>query len=120
MGRAGWHLARYADDFIIATRDEQSAMAALEAAARELGKLKLRLNTAKTSVKRFDQGVEWLGYGFHPHLLAAAPAPSDDRASLAEWRRQAKDAVIRVAEQAAPAAAQLGESAKRRVNLGLA
>jgi retron-type reverse transcriptase len=120
MGRAGWHLARYADDFIIATRDEQSAMAALETAACELGKLKLRLNTAKTSVKRFDQGVEWLGYSFHPHLLAAAPAPPDDRASLAEWRRQAKDAVIRVAEQAAPAAARFGEGAKQKVNAGLA
>lgn len=62
LERHGLHLARYADDFVIAARDEQSAHQALELAARELQRLKLNLHPAKTWVRRFDQEIEWLGY----------------------------------------------------------
>lgn len=108
----GLHLARYADDFVIAARDEQSAHAALELAARELQRLKLNLHPAKTWIRRFDQNIEWLGYRFHPHLVAAAPAPEQDGMPLAAWWREAKDAIRQAPAQIAPAAARLGERAR--------
>ncbi|MCI0392604.1 MAG: reverse transcriptase/maturase family protein [Acidobacteria bacterium] len=120
MMRAGLHLARYADDWIICCRDEQSAHAALELAARELHRLKLQLNPEKTRITRFDQGLEFLGYRFHPHLIAAAPAPEDERASVADWWRSASGKLRQTPSQIRPAAAQMTERAKVRTQEGLA
>lgn len=112
LQRHGAHLARYADDFVIAARDEPSAHAALELAARELQRLRLTLHPAKTWIRRFDQNIEWLGYRFHPHLVAAAPAPEDERLPLATWWRGAKDAIRQAPAHITPAASRLGERAK--------
>ncbi len=112
LQRHGAHLARYADDFVIAARDEPSAHAALELAARELQRLGLTLHPAKTWIRRFDQNIEWLGYRFHPHLVAAAPAPEDERLPLAAWWREAKDAIRQAPAHITPAATRLGERAK--------
>jgi hypothetical protein len=120
MMRAGLHLVRYADDWIICCRDEQSAHAAMELAARELHRLKLRLNPEKTRVTRFDQDLEFLGYRFHPHLIAAAPAPEDERAPIADWWRNASGKLRQTPSQIRPAAAQMAESAKTRTREGLA
>jgi RNA-directed DNA polymerase len=116
MARAGFHLVRYADDFVITTRDERSAHAALELAARELHKLKLQLHPQKTRVTRFDQGLDFLGYRFHPHLIAAAPAPEDDRLPLREWWRQSTEVIKKVPAQIAPAAADFSRRAKERIS----
>lgn len=112
LQRHGLHLARYADDFVIAARDEQSAHQALELAARELQRLRLTLHPAKTWIRRFDQNIEWLGYRFHPHLVAAAPAPPDENLPLAAWWREAKDAIRQAPAQIAPAATKIGDRAK--------
>ncbi len=120
MMRAGLHLVRYADDWIICCRDEQSAHAAMELAARELHRLKLRLNPEKTRVTRFDQDLEFLGYRFHPHLIAAAPAPEDERTPLADWWRSASGKLRQTPSQIRPTAAQMAERAKTRTREGLA
>lgn len=57
-------LIRYADDFIIFTKDEESAYSLLEFAENSLGEIKLGLNKAKTSVKHISQGFNFLGYNF--------------------------------------------------------
>lgn len=116
LQRQGLHLARYADDFVIAARDEPSAHAALELAARELQRLRLNLHPAKTWIRRFDQDIEWLGYRFHPHLIAAAPAPAEEGLPLAAWWREAKGAIRQVPAQMAPAAARLGDRAKTELS----
>ena len=120
MMRAGLHLARYADDWIICCRDEQSAHAALESAARELHRLKLRLNSEKTRITRFDQGLEFLGYRFHPHLIAASPVPESERASDADWRHSASVRLRRTPSQIGTVAAQAPERAKARTQEGMA
>jgi retron-type reverse transcriptase len=120
MMKAGLHLVRYADDWVICCRDEQSAHAAMELAARELHKLKLQLHPEKTRITRFDQSPEFLGYRFHPHLIAAAPAPEDERAPLAAWWRTATGKLKQAPAQAGPAAAQAAGIAKARAREGIA
>ena len=120
----GVRLARYADDFVLAVPDERSAHAALELAARELHKLRLKLNPAKTRIQCFSAGeVVWLGYRFHPQLIAAAPAPVDESLSFAAWWQAARQSVLeapaKVAAQVTPKATQLGEQVKARVSAGL-
>jgi len=119
MMKAGLHLARYADNWIICCRDEQSAHAALEFAARELHRLKLQLNPEKTRITRFDQGMEFLGYRFHPHLIAAAPAPEDERASVADWRHSASVRLRQMPSQLRPVTASMTERARARTQEGL-
>ncbi|MGH9845968.1 MAG: reverse transcriptase domain-containing protein, partial [Blastocatellia bacterium] len=120
MMRAGLRLVRYADDWIICCRDEQSAHAAMELAARELHRLKLRLNPEKTRVTRFDQDLEFLGYRFHPHLIAAAPAPEDERTPLADWWRNAAGKLRQGPAQIRPAASDAAGRAKARTREGWA
>jgi RNA-directed DNA polymerase len=120
MMRAGLHLVRYADDWIICCRDEQSAHAALELAARELHRLKLQLNPEKTRVTRFDQSPEFLGYRFHPHLIAAAPAPEDERTPLAVWWRNTSGKLRQAPGRIPPFASDVTERAKARTQEGLA
>jgi RNA-directed DNA polymerase len=74
MMKAGLHLVRYADDFVILCHDERTARKALDTASRKLTDLRLRLNPQKTHVMRFDAGLEFLGYRFDAKT-AAAPAP---------------------------------------------
>jgi RNA-directed DNA polymerase len=73
MTRAGFHLARYADDWVVTTSDQGSAQRALDFAARKLADLHLKLNPEKTRIIRFEQGLEFLGYKFDPFQLTATP-----------------------------------------------
>jgi group II intron reverse transcriptase/maturase len=65
LTRLGFHLVRYADDFVVlgATREE------VEEARRfitwVLGYLRLRLSPAKTRVVSFNEGFDYLGVRFH-------------------------------------------------------
>lgn len=69
---------------------------------------------------RFDQDLEFLGYRFHPRLIAAAPAPEDERAPIADWWRSASGKLRQTPSQIRPAAAQMTERAKARTREGLA
>jgi RNA-directed DNA polymerase len=120
MMRSGLHLVRYADDWIICCRDEQGAHAAMELAARELHRLKLRLNPEKTRITRFDQDLEFLGYRFHRQLIAAAPAPVDERTPLADWWRDTSGKLRHAPAQIRPIASDMTDRAKARTQEGLA
>ncbi len=76
MQRAGCHFVRYADDWVVTTRDEESARKALDFATRKLAGLRLCVNPEKTRIIRFEQGLEFLGYKFDPFLLTATPPPA--------------------------------------------
>jgi len=61
---AGQNLVRFADDFVICCPERAAAERAGERAARELARLRLRLNPAKSRVVSFDQGFRFLGHRF--------------------------------------------------------
>lgn len=81
---AGCHVVRYDNQILIATKNEHLARVALEAAVRKLNSMNLRLNPLRTRIARFDEGIEFLGRGFHPNEIGySAAAP--DKAYSAEW-----------------------------------
>jgi len=64
MEGQGRTLVRYADDFVVLTRDERSARAALARATEELARLGLDIHPQKTHITRFDEGFQFVGYFF--------------------------------------------------------
>lgn len=84
MTKAGLHLVRYADDFVILCRDEAQARAALALAARKLAALRLRLNPEKTRITPFAAGFVFLGYRFGGAETGAARAPRREIKTLPE------------------------------------
>lgn len=55
---------RYADDFVVCTRSEADARAALATCRRSLRTWGLTISDRKTRIVHFDQGFAWLGYFF--------------------------------------------------------
>lgn len=66
----GRKLIRYADDFVILTRSEEAAVAALERMATALAERGLALNASKSRVSRFGLGVAFLGFRFDGDRVA--------------------------------------------------
>ena len=64
LTRRRWRLVRYADDFVICCRTEESAQRAHRVAAEVLAELRLQLEPSKTCVTSFDAGFEFLGIRF--------------------------------------------------------
>ena len=64
MEKAGFHLIRFADDFIILCKDPETANAAGAAAQRSLQEHGLTLNSDKTHITALDDGFKYLGYLF--------------------------------------------------------
>ena len=62
MRRKGYHLTRYADDWVITCKSAAEARAALAAAVRILSQLGVQLNTQKTRIVHVQHGFEFLGY----------------------------------------------------------
>jgi len=76
----GFRLVRFADDFVVLTRDEATARLAQDAARQTLLRLGLELNPHKTSIVSLDSGLSYLGYLFCRSLvidssLSAPTAP---------------------------------------------
>lgn len=72
----GFRLVRYADDFIILTKEKPEAEKALNRTKDLLAELKLELNQSKTSIRSFDEGFKYLGYIFLNSLIIPA-SPKD-------------------------------------------
>jgi RNA-directed DNA polymerase len=66
MAQAGWEMVRYADDFVILCRGEESAQAALEAVRQWVREAGLTLHPEKTRILNATQpgGFDFLGYHF--------------------------------------------------------
>lgn len=60
----GYKLIRYADDFVVLTKDSGEAEQAWQETDRILSILGLALNTDKTKVTSFEQGFMFLGHSF--------------------------------------------------------
>jgi group II intron reverse transcriptase/maturase len=63
LHEAGYHFARYADDFVVVCRTKQQAQEALTVVKRVLeGELGLTLSAEKTKVTTFGKGYDFLGF----------------------------------------------------------
>lgn len=63
LHEAGFHFARYADDFVVVCQTERQAQEALVLVKRVLeGELGLQLSAEKTKVTTFGKGYEFLGF----------------------------------------------------------
>ncbi|MCI4660327.1 MAG: reverse transcriptase domain-containing protein [Neomegalonema sp.] len=60
-------LVRYADDFVLLTRNEAAARSSLEKMAALLAERGMILNAEKTRLSRFGFGLSFLGYTFLDH-----------------------------------------------------
>ena len=65
----GFRLVRFADDFVVLTRDAASAQRAQDAARETLLRLGLELNREKTRIVSLDSGFSYLGYLFCRSLV---------------------------------------------------
>jgi RNA-directed DNA polymerase len=118
MTKAGLHLARYADDFVILCRDEARAREAMELAARKLAELRLRLSPQKTRILRFDAGLEFLGYRFDPLAIAASPASPLSQPALNGLLRNAPEALGHARAKIASSASKFAKGAARYAGKG--
>jgi group II intron reverse transcriptase/maturase len=62
MTELGYELVRYADDFLVLCRDRAEAKEALKHVEEVLRELELSLNSEKTRLKNFSEGVNFLGF----------------------------------------------------------
>jgi RNA-directed DNA polymerase len=62
MERAGFHVTRYADDWLAVCRTREEAERALASARAVLEELGLRIHPEKTRIVHVTQGFEFLGY----------------------------------------------------------
>ena len=99
--KAGFHLIRYADDFVVCCPDQKSAEAALVLVNRQLGELRLQLNPQKTRISRFDEGVEFLGYRFEQFHCTAKPIAEKNSLPVLQALQTAQAKVAPVAARAA-------------------
>lgn len=61
---------RYCDDVVVVSADRQYLLGLVESFSWFLGcQLKLRLHPDKTTVRTFEQGVDFLGYVVKPHAV---------------------------------------------------
>lgn len=115
---AGLHLVRYGDSFAITSHSEQKAHSASQTAAQTLRHMRLPFDSRTTRVKRFDQGVEFLGYRFHESLIAATPI-INEQALIKELLHQATEFLRNTPERLSPEAAEFSARAKKQVTSGL-
>lgn len=79
LERRGLQFVRYADNLAVACQEESDAVRALALVERELARIGLRLNRAKTEIVPYDAGFSLLGERF-PLYRGRAPAiaPASD------------------------------------------
>lgn len=86
MRRKGYHLTRYADDWLVTCRSYQEARTALTTARRILEELGVTLHTEKTRIVHVRHGFEFLGYkikrGSRPLRLSADKITSRARGGV--------------------------------------
>lgn len=73
--RQGKRLIRFADDFLILCKNQQSAEDSLEVTEGLLNSLGLRLNEEKTRITHFDDGFRFLGVRFLRSLVMKSMHP---------------------------------------------
>lgn len=73
LARGGLRIVRYADDFVVLTRDRPGAEAALTRIQRLLANHGLTLDPQKTGIRSYDDGLRFLGHLFVRGWAMKAP-----------------------------------------------
>ncbi len=111
MSGAGVRLVRYADDFVVLTRDRPQAEAVFGRLERDLDRFGLRLDRDKTRIRGFDESLKFLGSVFVRGWAFASPDEEDAAALPIERllaRIAAEDARETTAEEAETRASSAG------------
>jgi RNA-directed DNA polymerase len=66
MTRSGFHLVRFADDWVVCCPSEETAERAYNQAVISLSKIRLKLNTEKTHILPPSEPLNWLGDRVQP------------------------------------------------------
>jgi CRISPR-associated protein Cas1 len=125
LGR-DFRLVRYADNFVVLTRDLESARAARQAAHEALAALRLDLNEDDTALRSLDDGFTYLGYLFcrsvvletdkseeppAPEPLAPGDVPAASWLAQVPFRRLAELVADRAGRESPAPADRRGEVA---------
>ena len=73
LQQRGTKLVRFADDFLVLSKDRPKAEAALQLTEALLKELGLRLDPEKTQVTHFDRGFRYLGHLFVRSVVLSSP-----------------------------------------------
>ncbi|MBX0331501.1 reverse transcriptase/maturase family protein [Oscillochloris sp. ZM17-4] len=108
LSSQGLRLVRFMDDFVIMCASRDEAERTLSLVERQLSVLRLRLNTEKTSIRDYAEGIDFLGQSLVPRRRG--PTIEQGLASFSE-----ADAALRAAmRQAGQGARRAGQSLGRR------
>ena len=118
MTRAGLHLVRYADDWVILCRDEAQAREALVLASRKLAEMHLRLHPEKTRITRFDDGFIFLGYQFGAQAAIRSGMPPVPPPQLAARIEGQTTMASQVWAKLSPAVKHIGKDVAQRSSAG--
>jgi group II intron reverse transcriptase/maturase len=100
MVAAGYGLVRYADDFVIFTKSESEARAALSLAQQVLeGELGLALHPEKTRVVSVDAGFEFLGFHYFRDPKTGMRCKEVRRKSVLGFRQSIRERTPRLVTQ---------------------
>jgi CRISPR-associated protein Cas1 len=69
MTQGGWKLVRYADDFVLLSRDRSRLLEGQEQIAQFLEGVGLQLHPDKTRITDFERGFRFLGYAFAGEVM---------------------------------------------------
>lgn len=105
IAAGGYGLVRYADDFIIFTKSESEAQAALKLSREILeGELGLQMHPEKTRVVSVDEGFEFLGYHYYRDPKARMLRKEVRRKSVKSFRDNIRERTPRIKNQCKPKA----------------
>ncbi len=103
---AGFRMIRYADDFIILSKNPERAQSAQETVERSLAELDLTLKPEKTAVRHFRDGFRFLGLLFLNDLVlethTTSTAPQDPLSLPPEWLAMLADRPARQIDKTTP------------------
>ena len=108
MGKAGYGLVRYADDFVVFAKSEGEAIQALTLACEVLeGELGLRLHPEKTRVVSVTEGFEFLGFHYFRDPNGGRLRKEVHRKSVQRFREAIRQRTPRLKGQRQPKARHL-------------
>ncbi len=88
METAGFHLIRFADDFIILCKDPEEAQRAEQAAQQSLKEHGLALHPDKTHITALDEGFKYLGYLFINDIALDISASNNNQSEEKKTQKQ--------------------------------
>ncbi|NMB80800.1 MAG: CRISPR-associated endonuclease Cas1, partial [Ignavibacteria bacterium] len=124
LKKEGFKLVRYADDFLILTKEKPDAEQALSYTKNLLAELKLDINLEKTSITNFESGFKFLGYIFLNSLIVPASPKDTSKLSGIKQTRFSDESITKIKSFIEPVRLnneeELNEESLKSSELGLA